>query len=561
VARRPADPARQTGERRRAPANPTGALVLVGAAFLGAALLVYRPALDGPFLSDDHHYVRDNAHIRELSPVAVARLFDPSGDATIEIVNYAPLQLLVHGLAWRAFGANTIGHHLINVVLHALASLLLVALFASVGIPLAGALAGGALFLLHPANVEAVAWISQLKSTLALPLALAALLAWNRRPGLATAAFAAALLAKPTAAFALPVAALFDHARRERVRWGWLGVWALALAAYSAAEFTTHQRTGAAEATLHDTPFVLIRTMAAIGARYLVMAATSAGVSAFHEPPPATSLLDPWWLLALAAAALLLARLYHVLRRRKIEAAFWVWAAASFAPVSQVFPFLYPMADRYLYFILPGLLGGALLAGGELLARLPGPRRTAAARAALACAAVLAAVFAVRSTERAGVWRSNALLLADAAAHYPDGKVGSVLAARRAVATGDFDTALDALEHAERLGYNRFEQLELDRAWEPIRREPRFRALVERMADGWIASARRKRDLTRTELRMLAHAHVARGDPQAAVRVLEQALEAGGPGAETIRAELAALRAALASGTPERVRLGVSGDQ
>jgi hypothetical protein len=320
------------------------------------------------------------------------------------------------------------------------------------------------------------------------------------------------------------------------------------------------QPPGAAEATLHDTPLVLVRTMAAIGARYLVMAATSAGVSAFHEPPPALSPFDPWWLAALAAAALLGARLVVVLRRRRIEAAFWVWAAVSFAPVSQIFPFLYPMADRYLYFILPGLLGGALLAGNERLARLPQPRRTAAARAALAGAAVLAAVFAMRATERAGVWRSNAALLADAAAHYPDGKVGSVLAARRAVASGDADAALDALERAERLGYNRFEQLEADPVWEPIRREPRFRALVARMADRWIASAHRKRDPTRTELRLLAHAQVAKGELEAAVRTLEQALEAGGPDDATIRAELAALRAALESGSPERLRLGVSAD-
>jgi hypothetical protein len=547
----------------RRPPEPTqqiGVLALVGMAFLGAALLVYRPALNGPFVSDDFHYVKNNAHIHELSAAGIARLFDPSGAATIEIVNYAPLQLLVHGLAWRAFGEETTGHHLINVALHALASLLLVALFASVGISPAGALAGGTIFLLHPANVEAVAWISQLKSTLCLALALAALLAWNRRPGLATLAFAAALLAKPTAAFALPVAALFDRARRERLRWGWLAVWALVLAAYSVAEFATHQRTGAAEATLHETPLVLVRTVAAIGARYLVMAATSAGISAFHEPPPATSPVDPWWLAALAVGALLGARLVAVWRRRQIEAAFWVWAAASFAPVSQIFPFLYPMADRYLYFILPGLLGGVLLAGGELLARLPAPRRTAAMRAALGLAAVLAAGFAARATERAGLWRSNAALLADAAAHYPDGKVGSVLAARRAVAAGDPDAALDALERAERRGYNRFEQLEVDPAWDPIRREARFRALVSRMADDWIASAQGKRGLTRTELRLLAHAHVAKGEPEAAVRALEQAIEAGGHDAETIRAELAALRAAIESGAADRVRLGVSGE-
>ena len=154
-----------------------------------------------------------------------------------------------------------------------------------------------------------------------------------------------------------------------RVHWRWLGLWALILALYAWPEFFAFGRVGQAGG-LHPDAWVHVRTMAAIGARYLAMAATSYGVAAFHEPARALSWLDPWWLAGLAAGALLAVRCALALVRRREEAAWWVWAAASYAPISQVFPFLYPMADRYLYTILPGLLGAVMLVAREAWTRL-----------------------------------------------------------------------------------------------------------------------------------------------------------------------------------------------
>jgi len=554
-------PARRA-PRRAAAARPTAAVWgILLLAFLGAALLVYRPALRGPFLSDDRHYVEANPYVHELSLENVRVLLDPNGPVTIEVVNYSPLQLLLHAVVWQLCGDDTFGHHLLNVALHVVASLLLVALFLETGIPLAAACLGGALFLLHPANVEAVAWISQLKSSLALVLALAALLAQRRRPALATGLFAAALLSKPTAAFALPVAALLDWTRDGRVRWRWLAVWAGLLAVYATVEFGTHQRSGAAEARLHGTPVVLLRSVVALAGRYALMATSSVGVSAFHEPEPARSWLDPWWLLALPLLALLAWRSLVVLRRRDVELVYWVWAAVSFAPVSQIFPFLYPLADRYLYFILPGLLGGGLLAGREALARLAAvfpARRVWLERGALTLGLLLAAGFAVRSHERAAIWRSNALLLADAAAHYPNGVAANLLRARRAAFGGDADGAVAGLRAALERGFDRFQQLEVDPVWAPVREHPEFRAIVVEMAGRWIESARGKSDPTQGELRTLAHAHIVRGEPALALALLDRALEVGGARDAEIRAERTALRRALESGTPGRVRLGVS---
>ena len=55
-------------------------------------------------------------------------------------------------------------------------------------------LLGGAFFTLHPANVQVVVWISQLKSTAGLAFALGALLALPRRPVLATTVARLALM-------------------------------------------------------------------------------------------------------------------------------------------------------------------------------------------------------------------------------------------------------------------------------------------------------------------------------------------------------------------------------
>jgi hypothetical protein len=548
IARRARSRASRPQARTAREGISAGGYALLFAAFLGAALAVYAPALGGPFVSDDHHYVANNVFVHELSFTNVGAILDPTGPAAINVVNYTPVHLLLHAVAWRAFGHDVEGHHVVNVVLHALSSVLLVALLLGSRLPRFAAFFGGAFFLLHPANVEAVAWISQLKSSSALALSLAALLAHPRRPALASVLFLLALLAKPTAACALPVAYLLEWTREGRVRSRWLALWCAIFAAYALAEFATHQRSGAAKTTLYDEPTVLVRTLAAFALRYLVMAATSYGTSAFHEPDPVTSWLDPWWLCSIPVLTLLGWRVVVVLRRRDLELAYWVWALVSFVPISQIFPFLYPLADRYLYFILPGLLGGALLAGREAQARLPalGSRspestRRIAGGAGVALGVGAALVFAPRSMDRAAIWSSPLRLMADAAANYPDGVSAHLSRARGAAALRDVDAVVAAIRAAAERGYNRFEQLDADPALAPVRGHPRFRAVVNEIAAGWIESVRDREDPTQMELRMIAHAHSVRGETEAAIRVLRRALAIGGPRDAEIRADLARL--------------------
>lgn len=521
---------------------------LLFAAYLGTLLVVYGPALRGEFLSDDLHYVATNPYVHDLSLSNLLTILTPWGAATVAVVNYAPVQMLIHGVAWQMFGTDVLGHHVLNLLFHAAGSLLLLPLLLRSGLPRPAALFGSLFFLLHPANVEAVAWISQLKTNSALCLALAAILLHPTRPAGALALFGLALLAKPNAAVALPVAFWLEWCREGRVRGRWLFGWSAVFVGFAIVEFTAHQRSGAAEALLQGDPAALLRTMAGLATRYLVLGYTSWGTSAFHEPEPAWSWLDPWWLLSLPCLGVLGWRLFVTLRDRREEAAYWLCALVSFGPVSQVFPFLYPFADRYLYFILPGLIGGAWLAVRDALATpraqaLLSGRQVLLRRAAVVAGVLVCVGFAWRSHERAAIWRSAAFVLADAARNYPGGVSASLQRARAAALVGDAERAVAEIRHAMGRGYNRFEQLLQEPAFQAIRQTPGFQAVLRETAQIWIDASKSWDEPTQIELRRIAAAHVVRGEIPEAKALLRRALERGGPLDDGVRADLEALEA------------------
>jgi len=531
------------------PPGPIRRLAALFFAYAAVALAVYAPALHGAFVSDDVGYVLWNPWVHAINAENLLAILAPTGPAAAYTANYAPVHLLLHALDWQCFGADTLGHHVVNVVVHALASALVAALLARSGLSFAAAAAGGALFLVHPANVEAVAWIFQLKTVAALALACGALLAEPRRPLLATALFGLALLTKIQAAFALPVALVWiwlerpDSPRSRRVRFAWLGAWAALLALAWMPEFLAFERLGHADVSAAASAPERVRTMLALLGRYFAMAATSYGVSAFQQPMPPRSWLDPWCLIGALGAAALAGRALLALWRRDEEAAWWVWAAGGFLPVSQLLPFLYPMADRYLYYVLPGLIGGLGFAARRALSGRASAAPPSWQRFAVVLALGVLGAFAWRSVGRADVWRSEATLTLDAVRHYPNGLQGNLLRAQSAARRGDAEAAAEALRAASALGFDRFMDIERNPLYADVRSDPRFAAAVRDVAGRWIAVVERRANPTVPELSMLGQAHAVRGEWDLAAQYLERAVAGGGPGSDAAREQLAALRA------------------
>jgi hypothetical protein len=528
---------------------------------MGIAFVVFSPALGGEMFSDDALFLSENPYIQELSLPNLVALFDPTSPASLMIGAYSPVALLVHAGGWQFFGDHVTGHHAINIALHALGSALLVFFLIRCGISKWAAGFGGLVFLVHPANVEAVAWISQLKTSSCFVFALLALFTHPRRPLLSLVFFALALLAKPTGAtvFFVVLTLGYVHASRpaesrnaeDDWRWTFMAAWLVVLLAYAMAYVSVFSQSIPNIPPLYEDLGVRLRSIAAVGLRYLVMAATGYGTGAFHEPPGARSLLDPWWLSSLAVLLAMVWRIVVVFRRRSVELAFWVWPASWYAVVCGIVPIPFPIADRHLYFMLPGLIGIACFVLADIDRWLESrsvrtPSRVLLRNVGIAAGAVLTVAFAAQSYEVSKLYGQPERLYELAADRYPDGTVARQMRAREAAWRGDVDATLSELRGMRiQYGPMLFELL-ADPTYEGIRQDPRFQSFITELARAHIEELDDPQ--SQLALRQLAFAHMILGDQDAAERAIRRGLELEGPIREQLRADLDELARAREGG-------------
>lgn len=183
-----------------------------------ATFVAYLPALHGGMLWDDAAHVT-RADLRSLH--GLWRIWSVPG-ATQQ---YYPL---LHSAFWvehNIWGDSVFYYHLLNVALHAVAASLVVKVARRLALP--GAWLAGLLFAVHPLCAEAVAWISEQKSTLSGVFYLASALAYlkfdesRKRTSylFALGWFVAALLAKTVTAVLPGTLLMILWWRRGRIEW------------------------------------------------------------------------------------------------------------------------------------------------------------------------------------------------------------------------------------------------------------------------------------------------------------------------------------------------------
>jgi tetratricopeptide (TPR) repeat protein len=138
---------------------------LLGAILVGATVLAYLPAIRAGFIWDDPEYVLNNANLR-----TVAGLWD-TWFVPKSLPQYYPLVHTTFWVEYHLWRLDPLGYHLVNVLLHASAALLLWMILRRLDVR--GCYLAAFIFAMHPVMVESVAWITERKNVLSTVLYLA----------------------------------------------------------------------------------------------------------------------------------------------------------------------------------------------------------------------------------------------------------------------------------------------------------------------------------------------------------------------------------------------------
>ena len=143
--------------------NPSCSVILICMLIAVITFTVYLQTGDHQFINfDDPSYVTENIHVS--SGITGRNIIWAL--TSVDAFNWHPITWLSHMADVQFYGLNPRGHHLTNVMIHSVSSLLLLfLLFRCTGSLWQSAFVA-ALFALHPLHVESVAWVAERKDVL-----------------------------------------------------------------------------------------------------------------------------------------------------------------------------------------------------------------------------------------------------------------------------------------------------------------------------------------------------------------------------------------------------------
>lgn len=420
-----------------------------------AAGLVYAGTLGNEWALDDHPVIERNAAAHSVAAAldaAFSPYWPPERDLSAGL--YRPFTVLTFALDWAVSGGRPWWFHLVNVLLHAGSSALVV-LVAGRWLPPLGAGVAGLAFALHPVHVEAVANVvgrAEMLAAMGLLLAVLAARRYRHDPHSGTwrwlaataGAVAVAQFSKEHAVVAIALLGLDHLLDPEPARRPTAGLY-VAVAAVTLAFL---QLWVAVSGDLVASAAVVPLAGRAAGQRLAAVLPVQLEVlrllvwpwDLVAEYGPQTVPVRYVWtpiafLGALVSAAVL--ALAVAVRRRVPAVAFGLLAAAvSYAPTSNLFFVSGVMlAERALYL---AALAPALVLGWVACAARPQWSRRAVTGAGL----LLMVGFCARTVTRVPFWRDTRTVVIEGFIQHPESFAAHVRLAQVREQTGDVQGAV-----------------------------------------------------------------------------------------------------------------------
>lgn len=411
---------------------------------LALTFAVYLPTLRYQFVHDDRGQIVENPaiHSWQAAPTYfTAHVW--AGVMPEELGNYyRPLFLLWLRINDVMFGNQAWGWHLTTVLAHVLATLLLYLLAGRLGIGRDVALLAALVFGLHPAHIEAVAWISGVTEPLLAILLIASLLAYleSRPPGpravrwraASLLLFALAMLEKETALIFPGLLLVYEWifgaewgkplAVKRAFTWGGetLGkVWPYFLLVALYVPLRVHALKGFNHVITALSTAQLVFTWPSLVAFWLRHLAWPAGLSTFYNFPSVARPTPGNFILPAVIDIGVGLMLFACVRKSRPAAFFAAWLALPLIPLLNLRVFIANdfAHDRYLY--LPSA-GFAILIAMLLKKVCLGPPRWQGMPASLVAAGVgIAALMSFGTVTEGAYFKDNVTFYAYNLTHAP----------------------------------------------------------------------------------------------------------------------------------------------
>ena len=404
------------------------------------ATVTYANSLLNGFIYDDFPQILENPYVhsfRHVRAIFATSVWSFQGAEGV-LSYYRPLMTFGYMICWKLFGSVPLGYHIVSVVLNGIIVLLVFFVGRRLFRDDVVGFAAAAIFALHPAHTESVAWVAgvtDLELTFFYLLTFWLFLdisrvgsphVWLRR-FLMTASFGLALLSKEQAATLPVLATLYEHFYRDDraettssekfsrygVLWATVSVYLFVRA---------HLLGGFLPGTRHESVsyYEVVLSASSLFGKYVGKLLWPSHLALFYDIHKSTSLFERGVILGLAS--LFVCGLLFIWTGMRRPASFaLVWFLLTLAPVlnirwmvSNVF------AERYLY--LPSVGFGWLAAYGvrKLWSLLE--LRPSIWRGALACSLGALCIFCViRTMHQNLVWHDQETFIRQSVASSSDG--------------------------------------------------------------------------------------------------------------------------------------------
>jgi tetratricopeptide (TPR) repeat protein len=444
---------------------------LILLALLCAAIAPYVQSLTFGYVMDDTTAIRANPDMNGWDSLLTVWTHPYGGEGSPFFGLYRPLTMFIFAFVWNAGGHWALWFHVVAILLHSIATLLVYRMVGSISGRLP-AILGALWFAVHPVHVEAVAnvanssevlvaiWTCLLALHLARANEAASEVSWATAAG-AGALYLLAFLSKESGAVAAVLALLWVW-----MRGGNLGRFKRVLVAFAAAAIVVIVARaavlgGPVSGEAIGTPglaelsaFERVRAMLALGPRVAGLLLWPSTINPHYGPTTFPAQIG-WWstvtLLATAALLIFLAWRARQGDRRWLGAVAWI--AIAFLPASNLFVATGQiLAERTLYVASIGIAMIVVLTLDVIQKRAHHSSHGRVLGQVVAAAMIILVVIAALRTRRfVDAWRDHRALFGQIVAADSANYRGYWLAGLEARNTGNAAEALALLGKAHRM--------------------------------------------------------------------------------------------------------------